>query len=247
MSDSELEEVEYEPEQFQIGPYLIQLTTIAYMPIEKLAKNQAKGVEISGQKLWCGSLVVIEYLLHHKSFVEDCVVFELGAGTGLLGMISRLVGASKVILTDHDDKSIQHMRQDLSSNSISGCEVAYLNWYEMDPPNLERFQVSSSAPVRLVAGDVLYKASLLTPFFETVKSLFLHFQNCEMLLCHVPRAENEHAHVVARATAHGLSIQEIHPDEWRKGVCCEFSPAEDYMRAKLYSIRLAVDGHSQDI
>jgi len=239
-SSSDSEDVEYEPEQFQVGPFSIQLTTIAYMPIEKLAKNQSKGVEISGQKLWCGSVVVIEYLLHHTSFVQDTIVFELGAGTGCLGMISKLIGASKVFLTDHDNKSIQHMKQDLAANHIVGCEVSYLNWYdEMNSSTMERFgSIDRSTPIRIVAGDVLYKASLLTPFFKTVKALFLYFENCEMLLCHVPRAENEHEHVIAKAKENGFTIIEIHVDEWRKGVCCELSPAEDYMRAKLYSIQL---------
>lgn len=232
------DDVEYEAEQFQIGPYSIQLTTIAYMPIEKLAKNQSKGIEISGQKLWCGSLVVIEYLLHHASFVQDSIVFELGAGTGLLGMIAKQIGATKVILTDHDDKSLQHMKQDLIANNISECQVSYLNWYEMSSFNLEQFQIEkSSTPIRLIAGDVLYKAPLLTPFFETAKAFFQYFDNCEMLLCHVPRAENEHEHVVTKAREAGFLITEISTDEWQKGVCCELSPMEDYTRAKLYSIR----------
>lgn len=43
-------------------------------------------VQISGRKIWCGSLVVAEYLTRNPAFVAAHHVVELGAGTGLLGM-----------------------------------------------------------------------------------------------------------------------------------------------------------------
>ena len=42
--------------------------------------NQSKGVEISGQKLWCGSLAVAQYIHGHHELVRDRTVLELGAG-----------------------------------------------------------------------------------------------------------------------------------------------------------------------
>ena len=60
MSDSE-EEVEYEVEEVALCTDITLLvTTVAYMPITTLMRNQGKGVEISGQKVWCGSLGVVE-------------------------------------------------------------------------------------------------------------------------------------------------------------------------------------------
>ncbi len=250
MSDSE-SEVEYEPEIFQIGPHKIELTTIAYMPIEKLAKNQSNGVEISGQKLWCGSLVVIEYLLNNPDFVRGKVTIELGAVTGLLGMICSLLGSKQVFLTDHDQKSITHMQNDIKTNQLNYCDVAYMNWHEVESieSSLKDWLADTAhneSILRIVAGDVLYKASLLQPFFETVQklfSLFVQGQNdgafihqIEMLLCHVPRAGNDHQHVVAKAIEFNFKINEISSDLWKKGVCTELSPEEDYSRAKLYRI-----------
>jgi len=84
MSDSEEEEdtVVFEEEEFQVGSHRFVVTTIAYMPIEVLMNMNDKKVEISGQKLWCGSLGVIEYLqnIECSSFVEGATVVELGAG-----------------------------------------------------------------------------------------------------------------------------------------------------------------------
>ena len=80
-SDSDSEGcVEYELEDFVIGPHKFQVTTVALMPIHVLMKNQSAGVEISGQKLWCGSLGVAEYILSNPDYVLDKSIIELGAG-----------------------------------------------------------------------------------------------------------------------------------------------------------------------
>ena len=85
MSSSE-EEVEYEEEVFNIREHRFILTTVSFMPLAKLMQLRENQVEISGQKLWCGSLVVLEYLLDHPDFITKCNVIELGAGTGCIGM-----------------------------------------------------------------------------------------------------------------------------------------------------------------
>ena len=246
-SDSE-NDVEFEPESFQIGPYHLTLTTIAYLPLTLLASNQAKGVEISGQKLWCGSLVVIEYILNHPEYVQSNIIIELGAGTGLLGMISKLLGASGVYLTDHDIKSIEHMKNDLITNKLNdNCEVIQFDWYKVNEFDYTIFNTSpnsESAHCRLVAGDVLYKALLLTPFFQVVHRFFTIFSKSHpsntvsMLLAHIPRNGNEHIHVIQSAQSFGLTINEINESEWRKGVVSEHAPEDDYTRAKLYMITL---------
>ena len=66
----------------------MDITTVAYMPIEQLMANRSVEKEISGQKLWCGSLVVISYMLQNfgKIINPNSIVIELGAGTGALGI-----------------------------------------------------------------------------------------------------------------------------------------------------------------
>lgn len=184
--DSDVEETEYEPEDFHIGGHDLSITTIAFLPIEQLMQNRSENKEISGQKLWCGSLCVIQYLLNDPQAIlgtraPDCntspVVLELGAGTGVLGMICSKLGASRVILTDHDIISINHMTNDCVTNAMDiSVSVKTLDWYnpqiseiglfDEKPKTVPSLPGSTNSKFTIVAGDVLYKKELLVPFFH---------------------------------------------------------------------------------
>jgi predicted nicotinamide N-methyase len=230
-SDSE-EEVEYENECFNLRGLEMNVTTVSFMPLSKLMQLHDKETEISGQKLWCGSLVVVEYLLDHPEFIRDCNVLELGSGTGVVGMLCKKLGANQVILSDHDQRSIDHMTQDIVKNSVD-VNILNLDWF-----TFQRTQLSAdflhSQPFRLVAGDVLYKHLLIQPFFTVLQQLLCHIPGSQILLCHVPRAGVEQSDVIKAAGEYGLKISAIPSELWMKGVCIEHSVADDYERAQLY-------------
>ena len=248
-SDSDDDEVEYEPEVFKISDYEFTITTVSYMPLTKLMALQSSSTEISGQKLWCGSLCVIEYLLSSEGidFIRGRPVLELGAGTGLVGMLCDRLGASHVALTDNDPRSIEHMIEDCKRNQANDCTVVALDWFEPEEQtkfilkNILRLEhdgedhsCTNTNELRVFAGDVLYKSTLIDPFFDVVAAVLR--RPAAMLLCHVPRAGVEQKDVVNAAKSRGLSIIEIESSMWRKGVVHQYSPAEDYDRAMLYRI-----------
>lgn len=253
---SDDDEVEYELEPFTIGEYQFQITTVAHMPITKLLANQSKGIEISGQKLWLGSFGVMEYLLSNNSFVIDNIVVELGAGTGVLGMICRKIGANSVYLTDNDIMSIKHMKNDIIVNHVSdNVTVLHYDWFQ---PNIDDivsslkqkqqlqldYSMKATTSLRIVAGDVLYKRILIEPFMNAVKCLLssslildiLDGNNAEMLLCHIPRAGVTHEIVIAAAEKLSLTVTEIPKESWVKNAVIEYCPKDDIDKAKLYKI-----------
>jgi len=231
------DDVEYDLEEFQVGPYRFNVTTIAFMPLEVLMAMGDKKVEISGQKLWCGSLGIIEYLLDNAAFVQGMTVLELGAGTGVLGMLCHRLNASRVVLTDNDPRSLTHMAVDCERNKVEAT-ICSLDWFDA-PSAAAGLMLDSGGPgtLRIVAGDVLYKQALLDPFMSTVHSLLSSTAGSEMLLCHVPRAGIEHHHILALAAEKGVRVDEVDPAKWRKGSCTEYAPEEDFSRAKLYLLR----------
>ena len=79
-----------------------------------------KREEISGQRLWEGSLLLCEHMLQasQQGNGDSCnrnvmstdldfrekTVLELGAGTGVVSMLAHGLGAAMVAVTDGDDR-----------------------------------------------------------------------------------------------------------------------------------------------
>jgi predicted nicotinamide N-methyase len=233
MSDDE-DEVEYEVETFQLRDFRLDITTVSYMPITKLMMLGQSSSEISGQKLWCGSLVVVEYILDHPELVAGRGVLELGAGTGVAGMVCQHLGASTVWLSDYDIRSLDHMKQDCQRNNIN-AHILSIDWFNFDCDEFFN-RTSHDSPLAVIAGDVLYKTELLEPFFSVVYQLLTRCKDAKLILCHVPRAGVDQHHVCSHATSKGLVVDVIDRSSWKKGVCLQYSPSEDHDRAELYVI-----------
>ena len=203
--------------------------------------NRSKEKEISGQKLWCGSLCVIQYLLNHPHIITGCstAVVEMGAGTGVLGMMCKRIGALNVFLTDHDEISLDHMKSDAIRNRIEAGVVMF-DWFKPEEGLrlLPLDKVGSSAQLLVVAGDVMYKGALLDPFFQSAKTIMGIHSSSQLILCHVPRAGVEHIQIVDKATEVGFVVEEIPKDMWNEGQCFEYCETDDLERARLYRMLL---------
>ena len=231
------DEVEYEYETIEVSHFSFEITTISFLPIEKLMSNQAIGVEISGQKVWCGSLYVVDYILRNREVIEKKLVIELGAGTGILGMVCSRLHCKELILTDNDPKSIKHMKQDCSKNFVF-AEVKELDWFAPDISKLGITIDESTPEICIVAGDVLYKHVLLEPFFKTTRLLLDLQKNASMLLCHVPRAGVNYSDVIQAAESNGLLIEQITVGSEDKQNVRKHCPEDDISRARLFSIKI---------
>jgi predicted RNA methylase len=259
-------EVEFELEEFQIEGMTFELTTVAFMPLTRLAAlSKDSNQEISGQKVWCGSLSVLQYIISQPHLVAGREVLELGAGTGIVGMVCHKLGASRVWLTDHDERSLTHMKQDVVRNEVQ-AKVLKIDWFEPDSgfsglltSGWGTYSTSSSdnsvAGLSLVAGDVLYKHALIEPFFATVAKVMnsspsssstgddssdISHDVIKLYLCHVPRAGVTHNDIQTAAQQHGLEVTIIPSEEWRRGAAdnTEYVPEDDSNRAKVYVMNM---------
>ena len=234
--DSDEDEIEFEVEEVTLCGHTLGITTVSHMPLSRLLK--LGGNEVSGHKLWTGSTSLCTYLsIDNFSAVKGAQVIELGAGTGIAGMICALKGASKVWLTDHDVQCISHMMSDSERNSID-VEIYRLDWLR---PSVDLFAqpgiLNRDVPLVIIAGDVLYKSILIQPFFTTAKMLLSAHPNSQLILCHVPRAGVEHPIVVSGAEAQGLSVMAC-SDQFQELVDEVICPREDIINAHVYIIRL---------
>ena len=143
--------------------------------------------------------------------------------------------AHSVYLTDHDLKSLSHMRSDCQLNGVD-ASIVLLDWFN---PNFEEIPADMPS-VRVIAGDVLYKSILITPFMTTVKKLLQRCLQGEMLLCHVPRAGVTHDMVVEAAQTQGIIISPIAREEWLNDDSLSFlhCSQEEIDSATLYHLTL---------
>ncbi|XP_062089384.1 uncharacterized protein LOC133795924 isoform X4 [Humulus lupulus] len=145
-----------------------------------------------GLQVWKAELLLSDFLLHKmftSSEFEGVVSLELGAGTGLAGILLAHV-AKTVFLTDHGEEILNNCAKNVDLNSeLINCRatihVRELNWMNSWPPRISLKEspncnrhIWTSSEVEealeaalLVAADVIYSDDLTDAFFSTVEQL----------------------------------------------------------------------------
>lgn len=91
---------------------------------------------------WASGLAMAQWLLQNPQHVADKTVIDFGAGSGVVGIAAKLVGAKQVICCDIDPISLMACRANALLNQV---ELSYAD----DLYQLKKVDV-------LLAGDVLY-------------------------------------------------------------------------------------------
>ncbi|MCP9261429.1 Calmodulin-lysine N-methyltransferase [Dirofilaria immitis] len=81
-------------------------------------------------KVWPSEECLAYYLLKHESLVQSKTILELGSGmVGLSGLTSAALGASEVVLTDGNEKSVENIRRIIEMNKLSNhVTCCVLSW-----------------------------------------------------------------------------------------------------------------------
>ena len=121
---------------------------------------------------WPASLVLSAYLVAHRDEVENKKVLELGAGTGLVSVVSGLMGAKGVLATDRDQEStLANLEASIASNGEglkAACSVAGLDWSQ----SYRLLPVTDEEPFDLILGsDILYSNEDFDDILLTVSKL----------------------------------------------------------------------------
>eukprot|EP00731_Ephydatia_muelleri_P027744 Em0019g617a len=115
--------------------------------------------------VWDAAPFLSYYLEKFPSIIEGKRVIELGAGTGLVGMVSNMLGAHEVAVTDMKTASAERNVRLNRHNLINDCiEVSHLEWGKdishFNPP----FDV-------ILAADVIYVEEGFDLLLSTVSQL----------------------------------------------------------------------------
>lgn len=111
-----------------------------------------------GVLLW-ESAVVLAHALTAGPDLKDKSVLELGAGTGLSGLVAASLGA-RVVQTDYSYEALALCRRNAAANDISGVEWRWGDWRSWWDD--ETFDI-------VIAADILYESDLYGSIVRVLK------------------------------------------------------------------------------
>ena len=238
---------------FITSPYNIFLPCAYFAGQNILEESNA---EISGRRVWPGSALLAQALCDPHIIpdvnLDGATVLELGAGSGLVGIIAARLGAAHVTITDGDQTSVDLMKQNVTANGFTDVKgssigdvkihVEHMLWGEnsrqediegmasLPPPSMTTTQSKFSV---VLAADVLYKKSLPPLFFHTLKKRLL--PDGRGVLCHLVRAGVTQELVVKAAKEAGFVVTQV-PHSSSKFSNTHCSPEEAAL-AQLYVLK----------
>lgn len=144
---------------------------------------------------WDSGLVLCRFIHQHTGhrranpapFLEADVrgvsVLELGAGTGLPGLMSAKRGASSVMITDYPDEGIMSALREGVSRAGMGdvASVVGLDW--ADKSSLERIHASHADGFeRILGADLLWLSSSHAALLNAIHTLLSHSPSARCIL-----------------------------------------------------------------
>ena len=135
-------------------------------------------------EIWDAALVLTYFFINKKSEkiinIKNKIIIELGAGTGINGLILGALGAKKIILTDKGDcldllkENYENNKMKFDTNLI--CDIKELDWTKED----DRKKINDKIDY-IIASDIIWNPKLRIPLFETINYLFENNENIEAI------------------------------------------------------------------
>mmetsp|Transcript_29481 Transcript_29481/g.41096 ORF Transcript_29481/g.41096 Transcript_29481/m.41096 type:complete len:285 (-) Transcript_29481:430-1284(-) len=122
-----------------------------------------------GLYVWPSSIFLAAYLYTIREHIVGRSILEIGAGTGLPGILCAKLGAAKVSLTDTaaNSKVLENLRINCRENKVDDfCKVQELCWGEFSLETL------ALAPDLLLGADVFYDSEAFEDVLATLRYFF---------------------------------------------------------------------------
>lgn len=126
-------------------------------------------VGLGGDK-WPAAELFIAFVTDNrwKSFFNDLFnnkrIIELGAGTGLGGiLLDKEFNPKEIIVSDIGDH-VEHMKYNIQLNNLKRCKSIELDWFNHNDNTIDTYDI-------IIALECVYKDELFEMFIKTLSSL----------------------------------------------------------------------------
>ncbi|KAM9397013.1 protein N-lysine methyltransferase METTL21A-like [Salvelinus alpinus] len=118
--------------------------------------------------VWDAAVVMCMYLELGQVELTGKVAIELGAGTGLVGIVAALLGAKKVTITDREPALgflAANVKENIPPDQLGAVEVSELTWGQ----GLERYPTGGFDIV--LGADIVYLEDTFPSLLQTMEHL----------------------------------------------------------------------------
>lgn len=158
---------------------------------------------------WQASLALSEWLLKHSEKIANKKILELGAGTGLSGIVAaKCCNAKFVTLSDGSPAVVNLLRENLSlnfDNEDSNIESRLLLWEDVSESDFSEHNL----PEVLLGADITYDNSVFPALVGVLDKIFTITGNsCKLFLAATIRNEATFREFLSFLEAKGFSANE---------------------------------------
>lgn len=189
--------------------------------IKVLPKEFQHTCKSTGLMLWESARLMASILAANQSIVAGKRVLELGCGCGGICSMISAKSADFVVATDGDEKALELLSQNVSSNlqssSLAKLIVKRLEWGNRD--HIEEIKKLNDVGFEVILGtDVTYVAEAIIPLFATARELLASSRSIKeelklaLILCHVLRRVDEPS-ILSAASQFGFRLADRWPEE----------------------------------
>ncbi|KAF2100611.1 S-adenosyl-L-methionine-dependent methyltransferase [Rhizodiscina lignyota] len=168
----------------------------------------------TGLRTWEDALHLGSYLTssHGRALVEGKNVLELGAGTGLLSILSaRHLGAKHVLATDGDASVVESIKSNFFLNALdtrANVECAILRWGTY-LGGMDHEGVMSGMFDVILGADITYDAKFFPGLVSTFEDLLELRPSATIIISAIVRNEKTSEEFVGRCRARKFHVEDI--------------------------------------
>ncbi|XP_041755033.1 protein N-lysine methyltransferase METTL21A [Coregonus clupeaformis] len=158
--------------------------------------------------VWDAAVVLCMYLELGQVELTGKVAIELGAGTGLVGIVAALLGAKKVTITDREPALgflAANVKENIPPDQLGAVEVSELTWGQ----GLERYPTGGFDIV--LGADIVYLEDTFPSLLQTME--YLSSESSVVLLACKIRYERDTNFLSMMKQS--FTVQEVHYDKER--------------------------------